>query len=96
MCDDGAQCTYDNCVGGACQHPALTGDCTDDGVLDLLIVAETGNTFRMWTGKGDGTFHPFVAITGESSSPHHAVPVDINRDGKLDFVAGHATGTMSV
>ena len=30
MCDDGAQCTYDNCVGGACQHPPLTGACNDD------------------------------------------------------------------
>ncbi len=29
MCDDGAQCTYDNCVAGACQHPPMTGACDD-------------------------------------------------------------------
>lgn len=30
VCDDGFNCTYDNCVGGDCQHPPKTGVC-DDG-----------------------------------------------------------------
>ena len=29
VCNDGSDCTYDNCVGGVCQHPAATGGCDD-------------------------------------------------------------------
>ncbi len=73
------------------------GDFNNDAVLDLLVVAESGNTFRLLTGKADGSFNAVVAIAGEFASPHYAEPVDINRDGKLDFVSGYnATGALGV
>ncbi len=55
MCDDGKTCTYDNCLGGNCQHPPATGPCTDDSActtgdkcsdgdcVGISIVCDDGN-----------------------------------------------------
>ncbi len=32
VCDDGSECTYDNCVSGACQYPPKTGLCSDSSL----------------------------------------------------------------
>ena len=74
-----------------------SGDFNHDGAADLLVVAESAGTFRLLMGKGDGTFAPAVAVAVEASNPHHAVVVDLNSDGDLDFVVGYyGTGHLGV
>ena len=43
VCSDNTLCTYDNCVGGACQHPAAPGDCDDGDACTKGGTCDNGN-----------------------------------------------------
>lgn len=74
-------------------HWALAGDLNRDGNTDLLVgtVGES-RAAQVWLGNGDATFRagPDVALADESSGTRGAL-VDINGDGKLDYVGRLAT-----
>jgi len=43
MCDDDNPCTYDNCVGGECQHPRPLGRATTATPARAATNAATAN-----------------------------------------------------
>lgn len=64
-------------------------DFNRDGNLDIAIADVHGGfgngTVDIFLGKGDGTFTSFAAVP-VGRYPASIVPVDVNKDGKLDLV----------
>lgn len=71
----------------------LLGDFDGDGKLDALMQAKHLGQGALMAGQGDGTFSPPQAVEGEVGCPFgRLAAADINRDGRLDFVATAAGG----
>ncbi len=72
--------------------PGITsGDFDGDCNLDIFGGGASGpgnpsNPFEIFSGKGDGTFHPVTQVAGIGSSYLTMIGADLNRDGKLDVV----------
>ncbi|MGA9355609.1 MAG: FG-GAP-like repeat-containing protein [Terriglobales bacterium] len=67
----------------------ITGDFNGDGNLDLAIGG--GDAYlgvSILLGKGDGTFGSYIATEIPTYGGASIAAADLNRDGKLDLVAG--------
>lgn len=75
-----------------------SGDFNGDGIADLAVTNQAGNTLTILLGNGDGTFKQAAGsplTTG--SSPASVVAADFNGDGFLDLaVANSSDNTVSV
>ncbi len=63
-------------------------DFTGDGILDLVgMTSDSPSSFAIFQGRGDGTFGP-PTISPIQGTLHRIQAVDLNRDGRIDIVAG--------
>jgi hypothetical protein len=75
----------------------VVADYDADGAADILFSQDDGGVVGFLAGNGDGTFETQIDL--DSGSTHTTTSMetgDLNGDGKLDFVAGHATGNSLV
>ncbi|MGC4003778.1 MAG: VCBS repeat-containing protein [Pirellulales bacterium] len=74
-----------NAVG----HPEniVVADLTGRGILDV-IVSDYSSTINVFMGNGDGTFRRAVSYN-PGNYPRNVMPVDIDRDGKIDLVVNN-------
>jgi hypothetical protein len=74
------------------------GDFNGDGFTDLVVTNFGANTFSVFLGKGDGTFQPQVAFTGNlGNSPYPVAVGDFNGDGTSDLaIANYADQSASI
>jgi len=63
----------------------IAGDFNKDGKLDLAV--NNGDTFAIYTGKGDGTFTAFSSYTA-FNNVGYLVAQDLDGDGNLDLFSG--------
>lgn len=69
------------------------GDVNNDGLLDLISIGfGSGPGFHVYLNQGDGTWVPSFGLLGNNSE-FVIQFADLNNDGYLDFIAGHALGT---
>jgi FG-GAP-like repeat/Abnormal spindle-like microcephaly-assoc'd, ASPM-SPD-2-Hydin len=66
---------------------AVAADFNGDGKQDLAVLGAT------LLGNGDGTFTPIGSVSGGSGQ---IVAIDLNQDGKLDFVGVGPSGIYTV
>lgn len=66
----------------------LTADLDDDSNTDLAIF--TGDGVQIFWGFGNGTFH----TNGGFLAPGAGLAADLNRDGRLDLIAGYQDVTI--
>jgi hypothetical protein len=69
---------------GAGAISIATGDFNGDGILDLAVVNEAGNTVSVLLRKSDGTFAPQVTYA-TGLGPLAIVTGDFNGDGNVDL-----------
>jgi uncharacterized repeat protein (TIGR01451 family) len=84
------------------------GDFNGDGIQDLAIASDAGNSVTILLGNGDGTFRTAAAPPGTFASPSAILVSDFNGDGKLDLAVlnggnntvtillGNGDGTFSI
>jgi len=75
------------------QDPTATldiGDLNHDGVPDMVTVSQGHDIARIWLGKGDGTFLPFLRM--RVFNPRGVAIADFNGDGNLDFAVTSPQG----
>ncbi|MFV0525773.1 MAG: Ig-like domain-containing protein, partial [Acidimicrobiales bacterium] len=100
-------------TAGSVGTAVITGlrDLTGDGILDLVSANSGPKTFQVWPGVGDGTFSNSAittTVTGTLTTARDSVQtgwyVDVNADGKVDYVnagssiemyAGNGDGTFA-
>jgi len=72
-------------------------DFDGDGDDDIMFSHETNGVVGFLGGNGDGTFQTQVDLDGGSTHSTTSLEAgDLNGDGKLDFVAGNASGNSLV
>jgi hypothetical protein len=62
----------------------VAADLTGNGILDV-IESDYSSTVNVFMGNGDGTFKAAVSYN-PGNYPRNIIPVDLNRDGKIDLV----------
>ncbi len=74
----------------------VAADFNGDGMLDLAVTDQGGNTVMILPGNGDGTFGaPITYPVG--NQPEAIVTGDFNNDGNLDLaIANYADGTVTL
>jgi len=74
----------------------ITGDFSNDGILDLTVVNSGNNTVTILLGNGDGTF-AVKSTLPTGASPIAATLGDFNRDGKQDLaIANNGDNTVTI
>lgn len=69
------------------------GDVNNDGLLDVVSISfGCCAGFHVYINQGNGSWVPSFGILGNNSDMLVQF-ADLNNDGNLDFVAGHALGT---
>jgi hypothetical protein len=84
--------------GGAGSKPIslVTGDFSDNGILDVVTANQGTNTLSLLHGNGNGTFRPAINIP-LSEAPAALLAVDLTGDGRLDLVtANQSDNSISV
>ena len=83
---------FSGCNGWA----VATGDLNEDGHSDLTLECyQTGPTFLVWLGRGDGSFEAPVSYGTELGGTSLAL-ADFDRDGHLDIAAGLSASALEV
>ncbi len=81
---------------GVAPQSVMTADLNGDGVMDLAVANQNGNSVSILLGKPDGTFAPKVDYP-VGASPRMVIAGDFNRDGKLDLaVVNYGSSSVSV
>lgn len=71
-------------IGSGQWQAAVSGDFNGDGRPDIVVTDPFARTLRLYRGDGRGGFTP--RDIANSSDVREMVPVDANRDGRLDLV----------
>jgi hypothetical protein len=80
---------------GSLPYSAAVGDFNGDGIPDLAVANNWGNTVTILLGKGDGTFTP-APSPATGSGPIFVAVEDFNGDGIPDLaVANAASDTVT-
>jgi subtilase family serine protease len=82
----------------------VVGDFNSDGIADIIVGFNAGNSLAVMLGNGDGTFRQGTVLalpllSGASASiPGNLVAADFNGDGILDIAFGgdNGSGTTSI
>jgi hypothetical protein len=70
------------------------GDVNNNGLLDLASISfGSGAGFHVYLNQGDGSWIPGFGIVSNNNSDLLIQFADLDNDGHLDFIAGHALGT---
>ncbi len=79
--------------GGSFARTLATADVNGDGVNDVIVVNEFGDSadatsgnVEVLLGKGDGSFQPAVSYPYSGNQATSVVIADVNRDGKPDIL----------
>jgi len=83
-------------IAGFAQDLAA-GDFNSDGKLDLAVTINSASvSLSLLVGNGNGTFQAPINLPNTSGldSPT-AVATDLNNDGRIDIVVGHAIGCFT-
>src|SRR5262249_4055695 len=82
---DGILTAFASYPTGVLAFPAKAADLTGDGILDLAVVNNNGDSVSVLTGNGDGTFQAPLTY-GSGGFPHQLAIADLNRDGRPDLL----------
>ncbi len=77
-------------------YMVAAGDFRGNGIMDLVVVDNGGNTLEVLLGNGNGTFQSPASITGTASGAKFVTVGDYNGDGELDFATCDAAGTIGI
>lgn len=89
------QDTYPVYPVGANPKGLSAGDCSGDGIPDLIVAAETSNNVDILRNMGDGRFE-FGGGATNVSKPTGAVCSDFNGDGRIDIATVSRLGNISL
>jgi hypothetical protein len=70
----------------------IAGDVDEDGQVDILARSGTG-ALLLLRGAGGGALAGVTTIAGNWSSYEEILPIDLDRDGKVDLLALDRNGT---
>ncbi|RYF49353.1 MAG: hypothetical protein EOO38_08120, partial [Cytophagaceae bacterium] len=79
-CTGNPNYTYSNYAAGSVPAGIITGDLNNDGLLDLAVVNNTGNTMSILLGNSNGTFQAASSYAA-GTNPQGIAVSDLNNDG---------------
>jgi hypothetical protein len=84
------QAPLDYAVGSQPQS-IVAADFNGDGILDLAVANDSGNSISVLLGNGNGTFQAAVDYSTTASDPYWIAVGDFNGDGKLDLAVSRVS-----